>query len=320
MAQIQAPATYNNGDTVTAANLNSHVAGATLLPDAIDAQTDRPLLATSDTFLVTSGATLKKVTLANLLKVSPIIGGTTPAAVTATTLASTTLTTSGLATVGLLTSTGLATAGSLSVGGTSAHTGAATFASTAAFTGAATFDGAVSGTGVTPAIVSDKPNTSTGYIGIPSGTTGQRPASPASGNMRYNSTLAAMEYYTGSAWVAVPQGVAAKAWVNFDGTKDTTGATSTANTNRLIRASENVASVLRNSVGDYTVSFTTQMTDANYATTGLVNSPDGYPGRGGATLHNSVAPTAAAVRLETASIQGVSNPRDCSIVCITVIR
>jgi len=140
MAQILKGTTYTSGGTVTDTNLNNLVDNATLQADAIDAQTDRPVLATSDTFLVTSGATLRKVTLANLLKVSPIIGGTTPAAVTATTLASTTLTTSGLATVGTLTSTGLATAGSLSVGGTSAHTGAATFASTAAFTGAATFD------------------------------------------------------------------------------------------------------------------------------------------------------------------------------------
>ena len=55
-----------------------------------------------------------------------------------------------------------------------------------------------------------------------------------------------------------------RAWVNFDGTKDTTGATSTANTNRLIRASGNVTSVLRNGVGDYTVTFTTAMPDGNY--------------------------------------------------------
>lgn len=58
-----------------------------------------------------------------------------------------------------------------------------------------------------------------------------------------------------------------RAFVNFDGTKDTTGATSTANTNRLIRASGNVSSVLRNGLGDYTVNFTTAMPDANYAPT-----------------------------------------------------
>ena len=140
MAQIQKGTTFTSGGTVTDTNLNNHVDNATLQADAIDAQTAATTLTTSDTLLVTVGAALRKVTLANLLKVSPIIGGTTPAAVTATALASTTLNTSGLATVGSLTSTGLATAGSLSVGGTSAHTGAATFASTAAFTGAATFD------------------------------------------------------------------------------------------------------------------------------------------------------------------------------------
>jgi hypothetical protein len=57
----------------------------------------------------------------------------------------------------------------------------------------------------------------------------------------------------------------ARAWVNFDGTKDTTGAASTANTNRLIRASGNVSSVLRTAAGQYTVNFTTAFPDANYA-------------------------------------------------------
>lgn len=56
-----------------------------------------------------------------------------------------------------------------------------------------------------------------------------------------------------------------RAWVNFDGTKDTTGTVSTSNTNRQIRQSGNVASVLRNALGDYTVTFTTAMPDANYA-------------------------------------------------------
>ena len=314
MAQILKGTTFTSGGTVTDANLNNHVDNATLLAGAITEQSTASS-SSGNQFLVEASGLLKKITAGAVFAAAPPIGSTTP-----NTVAATTLTASGLATVGSLTSTGLATAGSLSVGGTSAHTGAATFASTAAFTGAATFNGAVSGTGVTPAIIADKPNTSTGYIGIPSGTTGQRPASPADGNTRYNSTLAVMEYYTGSAWQSIPKGVAAKAWVNFDGTKDTTGATSTANTNRLIMASENVASVLRNAQGDYTVNFTTAMTDANYATTGLNNSPDGFPGRGGTTFHNSVAPTAAAVRIVTASVQSFADPRDCSIVCVTIFR
>jgi hypothetical protein len=56
-----------------------------------------------------------------------------------------------------------------------------------------------------------------------------------------------------------------RAWVNFDGTRDSTGAASTANTARFIRASGNVSSVVRNGAGAYTVNFTTAMPDANYA-------------------------------------------------------
>jgi len=62
---------------------------------------------------------------------------------------------------------------------------------------------------------------------------------------------------------------ACRAWVNFDGTRDTTNTASTANTNRLIRASGNVASVLRNGVGDYTITFTAAMPDADYSVVGI---------------------------------------------------
>jgi hypothetical protein len=62
-----------------------------------------------------------------------------------------------------------------------------------------------------------------------------------------------------------------RAWVNFDGTKDSTGAASTANTARLIRASGNVTSVVRNSTGDYTVNFTTAMPDRNYSINATAN-------------------------------------------------
>jgi hypothetical protein len=61
-----------------------------------------------------------------------------------------------------------------------------------------------------------------------------------------------------------------RAWVNFDATKDTSGAASTANTNRLLTGSGNVSSVLRNAIGDYTITFTTAMPDANYAVSGTV--------------------------------------------------
>ena len=56
-----------------------------------------------------------------------------------------------------------------------------------------------------------------------------------------------------------------RAWVNFDGTRDSNGTLSTANTARLIRGSGNVSSVVRNGTGDYTVNFTTAMPDGNYS-------------------------------------------------------
>ena len=46
-----------------------------------------------------------------------------------------------------------------------------------------------------------------------------------------------------------------KAWVNFDGTTSP----------GTIRSSYNVSSVTKNGTGDYTVNFTTPMTDANYS-------------------------------------------------------
>jgi len=45
-------------------------------------------------------------------------------------------------------------------------------------------------------------------IKLPVGTTGQRPGSPATGDVRYNSTLSKQETYNGSAWVtsSIPSG------------------------------------------------------------------------------------------------------------------
>ena len=82
-----------------------------------------------------------------------------------------------------------------------------------------------------------------------------------------------------------------RAWVNFDGTKDTTGATSTANTNRLIRASGNVTSVLRNATGDYTLTYTTAMPDADYSIGGTASraGTSGGAGAGVTVTPNDVA-------------------------------
>ena len=56
-----------------------------------------------------------------------------------------------------------------------------------------------------------------------------------------------------------------RAWVNFDATRNSSGGSDSANTNRFIRASGNVTSVLKNADGDFTINFTTAMPDLNYA-------------------------------------------------------
>ena len=70
---------------------------------------------------------------------------------------------------------------------------------------AATFTDA---TVITPAAVSDQANTSTGYFDLPAGTTAQRPGSPASGMIRFNTTIGEPEWYNQSAssWLPLYRG------------------------------------------------------------------------------------------------------------------
>jgi hypothetical protein len=117
---------------------------------------------------------------------------------------------------------------------------------------------------------------------------------------------------------------ACRAWVNFDGTKDTTGASSTSNTNRLIRASGNVASVLRNGTGDYTITFITAMPDINYCTTGaaeLDSSPYAIifaPNRIGTTGGEST-PTTASVRVNSVNHNNYT-ASDTKYIFVTIFR
>jgi hypothetical protein len=52
-----------------------------------------------------------------------------------------------------------------------------------------------------------------------------------------------------------------KAWVNFNGT-------GTNSTNQTVRGQGNVSSVFKNGTADYTINFTTSMSDSNYAICG----------------------------------------------------
>lgn len=78
---------------------------------------------------------------------------------------------------------------------------------------------------------------------------------------------------------------ACRAWVNFNGTGTV-----------AIRASGNVSSITDNGSGDYTVNFTTAMSDANYC----ANISLGSSGALAATIGtiSGVAPTASALRFD----------------------
>lgn len=68
---------------------------------------------------------------------------------------------------------------------------------------------------------------------------------------------------------------AARAWVYWDGNRDSTGAANTSTTARYIYASANVASVVYNGGGDYTITLTTALPDTNFAICGMASGDGG---------------------------------------------
>jgi hypothetical protein len=84
----------------------------------------------------------------------------------------------------------------------------------------------------------------------------------------------------------------AKAWVNFNGAGTV-----------AIRAAFNVSSITDNGTGDYTVNFTTAMSDANYAITAQNAGDTGY-GSYGVYVFQQAAPTTSGARISTRSNAG----------------
>lgn len=111
----------------------------------------------------------------------------------------------------------------------------------------------------------------------------------------------------GGATIGDPSGTApcylCRAWVNFNGTGTV-----------AIRSSGNVSSITDNGTGDYTVNFTTAMTDRNYAVTvGNGRNDTGY-----VVLGSTTTPTTSAYRLTTWN--GFSALTDGSEVYVAIFR
>jgi hypothetical protein len=99
-----------------------------------------------------------------------------------------------------------------------------------------------------------------------------------------------------------------RAWVNFDAGKDSTGASNLSNTNRFIRASGNVSTVLKNGTGDYTISFTTAMPDAGYVITGTAsNAVDDTSLSAVEPLDITTARSASSFRISCAYVNSTTN-------------
>ena len=87
-----------------------------------------------------------------------------------------------------------------------------------------------------------------------------------------------------------------RAWVNFDGTRDVSGASNGASTPRFMRANGNVASVLLVSNGLYTMTFAVAMPDENYAVAASQGAGNHYIFR---TAEDVIARTASSVSFYT---------------------
>jgi len=118
----------------------------------------------------------------------------------------------------------------------------------------------------------------------------------SSGNLLFNS---------GYGSVAVAYGC--RAWVNFNGTGTV-----------AIRASGNVTSITDNGTGDYTVNFTTAMTDANYSVVCTTSLESGQGSARIMCINLNTAMSTTAVRTQVSNDSGT--PDDKSVNCVSIFR
>lgn len=123
----------------------------------------------------------------------------------------------------------------------------------------------------------------------------------ATGNFSFNSGF-------GSSAVAY----GCRAWVNFNGTGTV-----------AIRESGNVSSITDNGSGDYTVNFTTAMSDANYSVAGAARN-DNFDFAGTVVVINrNTTQSTSLVRIYTGftgSQDSLGGNLDSSVVCVSIFR
>ena len=95
---------------------------------------------------------------------------------------------------------------------------------------------------------------------------------------------------------------ACRAWVNFNGTGTV-----------AIRASGNVSSITDNGVSDYTINFTTAMSDANYAMAGVCGET------AGTEVWEVNTRAASSLRINVYATESGGN-KDSTMVCVAVFR
>jgi hypothetical protein len=121
--------------------------------------------------------------------------------------------------------------------------------------------------------------------------------------MRIDSS-ANLQFNSGYGSVAIAYGC--RAWVRFNGTGTV-----------AINGSGNVSSITDNGTGDYTINFTTAMSDANYGVSGSVGLAIS-PGGRIFEVKNATAPTTSSVRVLTTNIG--STPTDYDFVSASIFR
>jgi hypothetical protein len=117
----------------------------------------------------------------------------------------------------------------------------------------------------------------------------------------------------GTASTAIENAIngSAKAWVNFNGTGTV-----------AIRAQYNVSSITDNGTGDYTVNFTTAMTDANYCSQGFswASGKNASPVILGARASTTYPQTTTTVRVTVHDNFSESVLFDADVVNVAIFR